>query len=110
MVAKSVILHIDTDQVIETRSWEAEDARDFLGMEKVGGLVPVDPHAAEVVAQKVVQRIPRKKAQAVRNPVSLARSVVVIRLGPLAELTDGIGTLFISTRPDAKCNAVESVR
>lgn len=61
LVAQGVILHIDTHKVVQTRSREAEDARDLLGMEKVGSLVPVNPHAPKIVAEKVVQWVARQE-------------------------------------------------
>ena len=54
MIAESIILHIDADEVIESWCREAKDAGDFLRMEEVGGLVPVNPHPSKVVTQKVV--------------------------------------------------------
>lgn len=57
MVAKSIVLHVDANEVIEPGSGEAENARHFFGMEEVGCLVPMDPHATEVVAKEIIKRI-----------------------------------------------------
>lgn len=73
LVAKSVILHVNADKIVKPGSREAKNARNLFSVEQVGGLVPVNPHATEVVAEKVVKRISRKEAQAVGNPVSLIR-------------------------------------
>lgn len=78
-------------------------------MEEVSGLVPVDPHATEVVAQQVVEWISREEGQAVWNPICLVTILVKVGLGPLAQVSDGLGTLVISSGPNAKRNAVKSV-
>jgi hypothetical protein len=70
----------------------------------------VNPHAAQVVAQEVVQRVARQERQAVRNPVRLLRVVVVVGFGPLPQLTDRLGPLLVGPRPDAQAYAVERVR
>ena len=70
-------------------------------MEQIRGLVPVDPHATEIVSQKVVQRVSRKKAEAVWNPIGLAWHIVIIRLGTLSEIADRLGALLVCSRPDA---------
>jgi hypothetical protein len=101
LVAECIVLHVDTDQVIKSRSREAQDTRDLLGMEQVGSLIPVNPHSSEVVAKKIVERIPREEAQAVRDPVCLVGSVSIVGLGLSAELTNGLSTLLVSSRPDA---------
>ena len=49
LIAEGIVLHINADQIIETWGGEAEDAGDLLGVEQIGGLVPVDPHATEIV-------------------------------------------------------------
>jgi hypothetical protein len=69
----------------------------------------VNPHSSEVVAQKVVERIPGEETQAVRYPVCLIGDISVIRLGLPAELTNGLSSLLISSRPDAQSNAIESM-
>jgi hypothetical protein len=78
-------------------------------VEQVRRLVPVDPHAAEIIAEQVVERIAREEAQAVRNPVGLISGIVKVRLRALPEVADGLGALLISTRPDAQRDPVESV-
>ena len=78
-------------------------------MEEVSGLVPVDPHATEVVAQQVVEWISREEGQAVWNPICLVTILVKVGLGPLAQVSDGLSTLVISSGPNAKRNAVKSV-
>jgi hypothetical protein len=110
LVTESVVLHVDTDEVVESGSREAEDTRNFFGVEEVGGFVPVDPHATEVVAEKVVQRVSRKETQAVGDPVCLAGILVVVRLCALPQLTDRLGTLLVCARPDAEGDTVQSVR
>jgi hypothetical protein len=110
LVAQSIILHVDAHQVVQSRCREAENSGDLLGMEQVSSLVPVDPHPAQVVAKKVVKRVARQEAQAVRNPVSLAGSVEVVRLSALAKVANGFRALVISTRPNAKSDTVQRVR
>jgi hypothetical protein len=78
-------------------------------MEQVRRLVPVDPHATKVVAQEVVERIPREEAEAVWNPVGLITRVIEIWLGASSQVANCLGTLLIGARPDAKCNTVESM-
>lgn len=109
MVAQSIILHVDSDQIVQSWCWEAENAGDFFSMEEVGGLVPVNPHATKVVTEKVVKWISRQEGQAVWDPICLVAIFVEVGFGPLAEVPDGFGALVISSRPDSKCNAVESV-
>jgi len=109
LVTESVVLHVDTDKVVEPGSREAEDARNLLGVEEVGGLVPVDPHATEVVAEKVVEGVSRKETQAVGDPVCLAGVVVVVGLCALPQLADRLGTLLICARPDTEGDTVQSV-
>jgi hypothetical protein len=109
LVTESVVLHVDADKIVESGSREAENARDFLGVEEVGGLVPVDPHATEVVAKKVVKGISRKEAQAVGDPVCLAGVVVVVGLCASSQLADCLGTLLVCARPDAEGDTVKSV-
>jgi hypothetical protein len=50
LIAQGVILHVDANQIIESGGWEAEYTRYFLGMEEIRCLVPVNPHATEVIA------------------------------------------------------------
>lgn len=109
LVAKGVILHVDTDKVVESWGREAQNARDFFGMEQVRSLIPVNPHTPEVVTQQVVQGVPGEETQAVGNPVGLVGIVVVIRLRLLSQFPDGLGPLFISARPDSQSHTVESV-
>ena len=109
LVAQGVVLHIDPDQIVQTRCREAQDARDLLGVEEVGGLVPVNPHSPEVVTQQVVQRVAGEEAQAVGNPVGLLGVVVEIRLSLLAQLPDGLSTLLVRARPDTQANTVQRV-
>jgi hypothetical protein len=110
LIAQSVVLHVDTDKVVESGSGETKNARDLLSVEEVGGFVPVDPHATEIVAEQVVKRVSRKETQTVRNPVCLAGSVVVIGLGTLPQFADGFSALLICARPNTKSDTVESVR
>jgi len=70
----------------------------------------MDPHATEVVSQKVVQGIPGEETQAIGDPVGLIGVVVKVGFGLLAKLTDGLGTLLIGTGPNAQRDTVQSVR
>lgn len=110
LVAESIVLHVDAHKIVEAGSWEAQDARDLLGMEQVGGLVPVNPHASQIISQEVVERITRQERQAVGDPVRLIRVVVVVALGPLAKVADGLGSLLIGSRPHSQADSVECVR
>ena len=109
LVAEGVVLHVDAHEVVEARGGEAEDARDLLGVEEVGGLVPVDPHAAQVVAEQVVERVAGEEAEAVGDPVGLVGGLVVVGLGLLAQFADGVGAFLVGARPDAQGDAVEGV-
>lgn len=109
LVAEGVVLHVNADEIVETRSGEAEDAGDFFSVEQIGGLVPMNPHAPEIVAQQVVKGISREEAETVGDPVGLIGVVVEILLRLLAELSDGLCTLVVRAGPDTKRNAVEGV-
>jgi hypothetical protein len=41
IVNQRIIFHIDSDKVVEAGRRERQNARDFLGMEEIGGFVPV---------------------------------------------------------------------
>lgn len=110
MIAEGIIFHVDTDKIVEPGGREAQNAGYFLGMEQVSSLVPVNPHATQVIAQKVVQRVTREEGQAVRDPVGLFRVVIVVGFGPLSQIPDGFGSLLVSPRPDAQANTVQGVR
>jgi hypothetical protein len=109
LVAERIVLHVNADQVVQAGSWEAEDARDLLGMEQVGGLIPMDPHATEIVSKKVVERVAREEAQAVWDPVCFVGLLVVAILSALPEIPDGLSTLLVGARPDTESDAIESV-
>jgi hypothetical protein len=63
VVNQRIIFHIDSDKVVKARRRERQNSRDFLGMEEIGGLVPVllshvswslwrgkyDPHGLEII-------------------------------------------------------------
>lgn len=83
MVAQSIVLHVDSDQIVEPGGGEAQNARYLLGVKEIRRLVPVDPHAAQVVTKEIVQRIPRQKTQTVRDPVCLVWIVEEVRLDSL---------------------------
>jgi hypothetical protein len=83
LVTKSIILHVNANQVVQPRCREAENPRDLFSMEKICRLVPVNPHSSEVVSEKVVNGIPREERQAVRNPVGFVWVVIEIGLGSL---------------------------
>uniref|UniRef100_A0A1Y1K5I4 Uncharacterized protein n=1 Tax=Photinus pyralis TaxID=7054 RepID=A0A1Y1K5I4_PHOPY len=57
LVAESIVLHVNADQVVQPRSREAQNTRDFLGVEQVGSLIPMNPHASQIVAQEVVKGV-----------------------------------------------------
>lgn len=109
LVAQGVVLHVDADQVVQTRCGETEDARYFLSVEQVGGLVPVNPHTTEVVAEQVVQGIAREEAEAVGDPVCLLWIVVEVGLDSLSQIANGLGPLLVGARPDTERNTVQSV-
>lgn len=110
LVAERIVLHVDADQVVQARGREAQDAGHLLGVEQVSSLVPMDPHATEVVAQQVVERVAGQEREAVGDPVLLIRVVVEVRLGPLPQLPDGLGSLLVGARPHAQADTVERVR
>lgn len=110
LVAQGIVFHINADQVVQSGGRKAQDAGNLFGVEEVGGLVPVNPHAPEIVAQQIVEGIARQEAQAVRNPVGLVRAVEEVGLGLLSQITDGFGPLLVRARPDAERDPVESVR
>lgn len=95
MVTQSIILHVDSDQVVQPWCWEAENTGDFLSVKEVGGLVPMNPHTTEVVTEKVVKWIPRQEGQAVWDPICLVAIFVEVGLGPPAKVPDGLGTFVI---------------
>jgi hypothetical protein len=109
LVAEGVVFHINPNEVIQSRSREAENAGYLLRVEEIGSLVPVNPHASKVVAKQVVERVPREKAQAIRNPISFVRDIMVIRFRLPSEFTDGFGTPLICSRPHTECNTVKRV-
>jgi len=41
IVNQRVIFHVDSDEIIQTRSGKVENPRNLLGVEKIGRLVPV---------------------------------------------------------------------
>ena len=110
LVAKCVVLHVDTDKVVQSRRRETEDTGDLFSVEQVGCFVPVDPHASKVITQQVVERVSRQETQAVRDPVGLVGRVVEIRLCLLAQIPDGLCTLLICSGPDTEGNSVQGVR
>ena len=109
MVAQSIILHVNSDQVVQSWCRKAENARDLLSMEQICSFVPVNPHATEVVAKKVVNRVSGQERQAVWDPICLVAILVKVGFGPLAKVSDGLRTLIICSRPDSQCNAVKCV-
>lgn len=97
MIAQSVVLHVDPDKVVEARRGKAQDPRNLLSVEQVGSLVPVNPHAAEVVTQQVVEWVPREEGQAVRNPVCLVGVVIEVGLRPLPQIANSFGALLVGS-------------
>lgn len=110
LIAQSIVLHVDADQVVESWSGETEDARHLLSVEQVSGLVPVDPHASKVIAKEVVEGVSRKERQAVGDPVGLVGVVVKVRLRTSSEITNRLSSLLVGARPDAKADTVKGVR
>jgi hypothetical protein len=78
-------------------------------VEKVGGLVPVNPHATQVIAKQIVKRIAGKETKTVRDPVGLIGVVIEIGFRLLAQLANCFGALFIGSRPDTQGDAVEGM-
>ena len=109
LVAESVVLHVNPDQIVQSRSRKAQDAGDLFGVEEVGGLVPVNPHAPKVISQQIVQRVTRQEAQAVWDPVRLIRVVVEIAFGTFPKLPDGFSAFVVGPRPDTESDTVKSV-
>jgi len=109
LVAESIIFHVDSDKVIQSWCREAENTRDLLCMEKVRSLVPVNPHAPEIVAKKVVERISREKAQAIRYPIGFVGDIVVIRLCLSSKFADSLCTPLVCTGPNTERDAVQGM-
>lgn len=109
LVAQSVVLHVDSHKIVQSGCREAEDARDLLRVEEVGRLVPVNPHAAKVVAKEVVKWVARQETQAVWDPVGFARVVEVVWLCAPAEVTNSLRALVVGAGPDAKCDTIQGV-
>lgn len=107
LIAERVVLHVDANKVVESGGREAEDARDLLSMEKVGCLVPMNPHASEVVAEQIVEGISREERQAVWDPVRLIRVIVEVGFGALPEVADCFGSLLVGSGPHAQANTVQ---
>ena len=95
MVAKRVVFHVNANKVVQSWCWETENTRDLLSVEEVGGLIPVNPHASKVIAQKVVKRISGKEGQAVWDPICLICRVVEIGFGPSSQVSDRLRALLI---------------
>src|ERR1700744_5267122 len=70
----------------------------------------MDPHASEIVTQKVIEGISREETQAVWNPVGLVSGIIEIGFGSLPQVTDGFSALLIGPGPDSQSDAIESVR
>jgi hypothetical protein len=61
----------------------------------------VNPHASEVISQKVIERVPGKKTETIRDPVGFIARIIKVWLSPFSEISNGFGTLFIGARPNA---------
>ena len=109
MIAEGVILHVDADEIIQTRCRETQNAGNFFGMEQIGGLVPVNPHASKVVAQEIVEGIPREETEAIRDPICFISHVVIVCFRLASEVSNRVSPLLIGARPDSKGNAIERV-
>lgn len=97
MIAKSVVLHVDPNKVVEAGRGEAQDPRNLLSMEQVGSLVPVNPHSPEVVTQQVVEWVPGEEGKTVRDPICLIGVVIEVGLRPLPQIANGFGTLLVGS-------------
>lgn len=51
LIAQGVVLHVDTNKIVQAWSREAQNSRDLFSVEKIGSLVPVNPHATQVISQ-----------------------------------------------------------
>ena len=78
-------------------------------MEEIGGLIPVNPHPPQIISHQIVERVTGQEAQAIRDPVRLVGRIVVVGLGALSKIPNGIGALLIGAGPDPKGDAVEGV-
>src|ERR1700760_3193566 len=78
-------------------------------MEKIGGLVPVDPYSTEIITKQVVERIARKEAQAIWNPVCLITRVIEIWLCSLSEVPNGLSAFLVCSRPNSESNSIEGM-
>lgn len=81
-----------------------------LSMEKVGCLVPMNPHPPQVVTQQIEQWVTRQEAQRVWYPICLFRIIKIIRLIAFPEFPDRLRTLVIRPRPNPERDAVECMR
>jgi len=97
LVAKSIIFHVDADQVVQPRRRETENARDLFGVEKIRSLVPVDPHPSKVVSEKVVYGVSGEERQTVWDPVCLVWVVIVIGLSTLSQISNRLGSLLVGS-------------
>jgi hypothetical protein len=110
LVAECVIFHINADKIIQSWCWETEDTRNLLSVEEVGRLIPVDPHASEVITQEVVKRVSGEEGQAIRNPICLIWRVIEIRFGPPSQIANGLCTFLIRSGPNSQSDTIEGVR
>jgi len=79
-------------------------------VEKVGGLIPVNPHAPQIITQQIEQRIPRQEAERIGDPVSLIGSIVIVGLVPFSQFPNRLRPLVIGPRPYSQSNSIERVR
>ena len=96
--------------MIQPLSREAENPRNLFCMDDVGRLIPMNPHAPQVITKEIVERVARQETEAVRNPVRLASIIVEVGLRPLAQFTDSSSPLVVGPRPDFKSNTIEGLR
>jgi hypothetical protein len=69
----------------------------------------VDPHATEVVAQEIVERVAGEEAETIRNPVRLVGGLVEVGFGTFPQVADGLGSLLVRSRPDAKGDTIQGL-
>lgn len=129
LVAERIILHVDSHEIVQPRGGKGQYPRNLpkhmisarcgttnegrlhvLCVEKVRRLIPVNPHAPQIITQQVEQRIPRQEAESIGDPVCLVGSIVIIGLVPFSQFPDGLCPLVIGPRPYPQSDTIERVR
>lgn len=78
-------------------------------MEQIGGLVPVNPHSSQVVAEQVIQWVAGQEAQAVWDPVGFVGYISEVGFSLSSQVANGLSALLVSSRPDSQSNAIEGM-